>query len=126
MYPCAIMDCCCFWLLFINLILLIPHTFHSHSFPTEMGSYLALDVGGTNLRVVSVHLTGGGEISTRQTKYRIDEHLKVGDAKSLFGKWIIICITISDSSFPISLPTLSFSSFSISSSCLFFFSRGGE
>ncbi|KAF9429512.1 glucokinase [Podila epigama] len=51
---------------------------------TETGSYLALDVGGTNLRVVSVHLGGGGEIVTRQTKYKIDEKLKVGDAKSLF------------------------------------------
>ncbi|KAF9346417.1 glucokinase [Mortierella sp. NVP85] len=51
---------------------------------TEVGSYLALDVGGTNLRVVSVRLTGGGQISTRQTKYKIDESLKVGDAKYLF------------------------------------------
>lgn len=52
----------------------------------ETGSYLALDVGGTNLRVVSVHLAGGGEIITRQTKYRIDEKLKVGESKALFGK----------------------------------------
>ncbi|KAF9188889.1 glucokinase, partial [Haplosporangium sp. Z 27] len=51
---------------------------------TEVGSYLALDVGGTNLRVVSVHLEGGGKITTHQTKYRIEERLKVGDAKSLF------------------------------------------
>ena len=58
-----------------------------------MGSYLALDVGGTNLRVVSVRLTGGGQISTRQTKYKIDESLKVGDAKYLFGK--SDCATIS-------------------------------
>ncbi|KAG0256297.1 glucokinase [Mortierella polycephala] len=58
---------------------------------SETGSYLALDVGGTNLRVVSVHLTGGGEINTRQTKYRIDEHLKVGDAKSLFD-FMAVCV----------------------------------
>ncbi|KAF9379914.1 hexokinase A, partial [Podila verticillata] len=51
---------------------------------SETGSYLALDVGGTNLRVVSVHLAGGGEIITRQTKYRIDEKLKVGESKALF------------------------------------------
>ncbi|KAG9323435.1 hypothetical protein KVV02_008835 [Mortierella alpina] len=58
---------------------------------SEVGSYLALDVGGTNLRVVSVHLTGGGEISTRQTKYRIDEKLKVGDAKALFD-FMAVCV----------------------------------
>ncbi|KAF9114944.1 glucokinase [Mortierella sp. AM989] len=58
---------------------------------TEVGSYLALDVGGTNLRVVSVHLEGGGKISTRQTKYRIDETLKVGDAKALFD-FIAVCV----------------------------------
>ncbi|KAG0355515.1 hexokinase-domain-containing protein [Gamsiella multidivaricata] len=58
---------------------------------TEVGSYLALDVGGTNLRVVSVHLNGGGEITTRQTKYRIDEKLKVGDAKSLFD-FMAVCV----------------------------------
>ncbi|KAF9930043.1 glucokinase [Modicella reniformis] len=58
---------------------------------TEVGSYLALDVGGTNLRVVSVHLTGGGHINTRQTKYRIDESLKVGDAKALFD-FMAVCV----------------------------------
>lgn len=41
------------------------------------------------MRVVAVHLTGGGEITTRQTKYRIDEKLKVGDAKALFGKFYL-------------------------------------
>ncbi|KAF9278117.1 glucokinase [Linnemannia elongata] len=58
---------------------------------SEVGSYLALDVGGTNLRVVAVHLTGGGEITTRQTKYRIDEKLKVGDAKALFD-FMAVCV----------------------------------
>ncbi|KAG9064738.1 glucokinase [Linnemannia hyalina] len=58
---------------------------------SEVGSYLALDVGGTNLRVVAVHLTGGGEITTRQTKYRIDEKLKVGEAKALFD-FMAVCV----------------------------------
>ncbi|KAG0297494.1 glucokinase [Dissophora globulifera] len=58
---------------------------------SEVGSYLALDVGGTNLRVVSVHLNGGGQIATRQTKYRINENLKVGDAKSLFD-FMAVCV----------------------------------
>ncbi|KAG0211369.1 hexokinase-domain-containing protein [Mortierella sp. GBAus27b] len=58
---------------------------------SEVGSYLALDVGGTNLRVVSVHLNGGGQISTRQTKYKIEESLKVGDAKSLFD-FMAVCV----------------------------------
>ncbi|KAF9344560.1 glucokinase, partial [Mortierella sp. AD094] len=58
---------------------------------TEVGSYLALDVGGTNLRVVSVHLEGSGHITTHQTKYRIDESLKVGEAKALFD-FIAVCV----------------------------------
>ncbi|KAF9300282.1 glucokinase [Mortierella antarctica] len=58
---------------------------------SETGSYLALDVGGTNLRVVSVHLAGGGEIITRQTKYRIDEKLKIGEAKALFD-FMAVCV----------------------------------
>ncbi|KAG0243369.1 glucokinase [Actinomortierella wolfii] len=55
------------------------------NFQEETGSFLALDVGGTNLRVVNVQLGGSGQISTRQTKYKIDEDLKVGPAKALFG-----------------------------------------
>ncbi|KAG0056065.1 glucokinase [Gryganskiella cystojenkinii] len=51
---------------------------------SEIGSYLALDIGGTNLRVVSVHLTGKGKPETYQTKYPIEEKLKVGEAKALF------------------------------------------
>ncbi|KAF9408859.1 glucokinase, partial [Entomortierella beljakovae] len=51
---------------------------------TEKGSYLALDVGGTNLRVVSVSLEGCGKITTHQTKFKIDEALKIGEAKALF------------------------------------------
>ncbi|KAF9930340.1 glucokinase [Linnemannia zychae] len=58
---------------------------------TEVGSYLALDVGGTNLRVVAVHLEGGGKITTRQAKYRIDESLKVGEAKALFD-FMAVCV----------------------------------
>ncbi|KAF9162707.1 glucokinase [Mortierella sp. AD010] len=58
---------------------------------TEVGSYLALDVGGTNLRVVSVHLEGSGHITTHQTKYKIDESLKVGEAKALFD-FIAVCV----------------------------------
>ncbi|KAF9164635.1 glucokinase [Actinomortierella ambigua] len=58
---------------------------------TSFGSFLALDVGGTNLRVVNVLLGGSGQISTRQAKYKIDEALKVGPAKALFD-FIASCV----------------------------------
>ncbi|KAG0299171.1 glucokinase [Dissophora globulifera] len=51
---------------------------------SETGSYLTMDIGGTYLRVVSVVLEGQSQVKTLQKKYKIDEHLKVGEAKALF------------------------------------------
>ncbi|KAF9578671.1 glucokinase [Lunasporangiospora selenospora] len=51
---------------------------------SETGSYLTLDVGGTNLRVASVQLEGQGRLTTVQKKYTIDESLKRREAKHLF------------------------------------------
>jgi hexokinase len=42
-------------------------------FPTgkEKGAYLAVDLGGTNLRVCHVELEGDGKFEITQTKYRM-------------------------------------------------------
>lgn len=51
----------------------------------ETGNYLALDMGGTNLRVCQVTLTeqkSGFDII--QSKYRIPEELKTGKAEELW------------------------------------------
>jgi len=52
----------------------------------ETGSYLALDMGGTNLRVCEVTLTSEkGEFEIIQSKYRMPEELKTGSADELWG-----------------------------------------
>ncbi|CAG8455954.1 269_t:CDS:2 [Diversispora eburnea] len=53
----------------------------------EMGTYFALDLGGTNLRVAAVTLLGDGKTSVEQRIYVIPDHLKMGTAEELFD-WI--------------------------------------
>lgn len=47
------------------------------SFPdgSETGTFLALDLGGTNLRVCEITLLGDGKFDNSQSKYRIVEQL---------------------------------------------------
>jgi hexokinase len=64
------------------------------SFPTgdETGTYLALDMGGTNLRVCEVDLSvGKGEFEIVQSKYRLPEELKTGTAGELWA-YIADCV----------------------------------
>lgn len=51
---------------------------------TETGTFLALDLGGTNLRVCEVELHGDHTFTLRQQKYKVSEALKVGEAAALF------------------------------------------
>jgi len=63
-------------------------------FPTghEQGTYLALDMGGTNLRVCEILLPEEkGEFDIIQSKYRMPEDLKTGDAEELWG-YIADCL----------------------------------
>ncbi|KAL2866382.1 putative hexokinase Kxk [Aspergillus lucknowensis] len=58
----------------------------------EQGTFLALDMGGTNLRVCEITLTeekGGFDII--QSKYRIPEELKTGTAEELW-EYIVDCV----------------------------------
>lgn len=50
----------------------------------ESGDYLALDLGGTNLRVCLVSLKGEGKFELTQTKYRLTEEQKHEDGEKLF------------------------------------------
>ncbi|KAI6787021.1 Hexokinase, partial [Hortaea werneckii] len=57
-------------------------------FPTghETGTFLALDMGGTNLRVCEIRLPEEvGEFDIIQSKYRMPEELKSGNADELWG-----------------------------------------
>ncbi|OBZ71860.1 Glucokinase [Grifola frondosa] len=51
---------------------------------TETGTFLALDLGGTNLRVCEVELLGNQEFRLTQQKYKVSEALKTGEATVLF------------------------------------------
>ncbi|PWN53363.1 hypothetical protein IE53DRAFT_384167 [Violaceomyces palustris] len=51
---------------------------------TETGTYLALDLGGTNLRVCEINLDGKGGFTMKQEKYKVSDALKRGPAKDLF------------------------------------------
>ncbi|PPQ66277.1 hypothetical protein CVT26_010961 [Gymnopilus dilepis] len=51
---------------------------------TETGTFLALDLGGTNLRVCEVVLHGNKTFSLVQQKYRVSDALKTGEATALF------------------------------------------
>lgn len=49
----------------------------------EKGKYLALDLGGTNLRVCEFELKGDGNFSVHQQKYVVAEELKTGEMRRL-------------------------------------------
>ncbi|KAN0064178.1 hypothetical protein ACQY0O_003345 [Thecaphora frezii] len=51
---------------------------------TEKGTYLALDLGGTNLRVCEVTLDGKGGFTMKQEKYKVSDALKQGPSRNLF------------------------------------------
>ncbi|KAF8699863.1 Hydroxymethylglutaryl-coenzyme A reductase, partial [Rhizoctonia solani] len=50
----------------------------------ESGDYLAVDLGGTNLRVCLVTLLTNGKFEITQTKYRLTEEQKQEDGEKLF------------------------------------------
>ncbi|KAH8917565.1 putative glucokinase [Atractiella rhizophila] len=58
---------------------------------TESGNFLALDLGGTNLRVCRVELKGDKGFSLSQEKYTVSEALKTGEAAALFD-FIANCV----------------------------------
>ncbi|KAJ4472102.1 hypothetical protein J3R30DRAFT_1034598 [Lentinula aciculospora] len=51
---------------------------------SEIGTFLALDLGGTNLRVCEVVLNGDKTFRLRQQKYKVSDQLKTGEASVLF------------------------------------------
>ena len=78
---------------FILLYMLAKPTFHQRMFPTwvfgsptgnESGDYLAVDLGGTNLRVCLVKLLGNSKFTLTQSKFRLTEEQKQGSGEDLF------------------------------------------
>ncbi|KAK2460019.1 hypothetical protein APHAL10511_007942 [Amanita phalloides] len=50
----------------------------------EKGDFLAMDLGGTNLRVCLVNVQGNGKFEITQTKYRLTEEQKHDEGQKLF------------------------------------------
>ncbi|KAI6151745.1 hypothetical protein BKA82DRAFT_4102876 [Pisolithus tinctorius] len=63
---------------------MIPTFVRSIPDGSEKGTFLALDLGGTNLRVCEVNLHGDKTFSLRQQKYKVSDALKTGEATTLF------------------------------------------
>ncbi|CAH1763683.1 6262_t:CDS:2 [Entrophospora sp. SA101] len=57
----------------------------------ETGDYLALDLGGTNLRVAVVTLVGLGKTELMYKQYRIPDELKTGTVEELFD-WVALAV----------------------------------
>lgn len=51
----------------------------------ETGTYLALDLGGTNLRVCEITLLGSHRWTMKQQKFKVSTALKEGPAAGLFN-----------------------------------------
>nr|P50506.1 RecName: Full=Hexokinase [Schwanniomyces occidentalis]AAB34892.1 hexokinase [Schwanniomyces occidentalis] len=62
-------------------------------FPTgkEMGDYLAIDLGGTNLRVVLVKLGGNRDFDTTQSKFALPENMRTAKSEELW-EFIAECL----------------------------------
>ncbi|KAJ3329667.1 hexokinase A [Blyttiomyces sp. JEL0837] len=63
---------------------MIPSHVTNRPTGNETGSYLALDLGGSNFRVCEVTLDGNGIARTRQRKYTVSDDLKTGSGVALF------------------------------------------
>ncbi|ORZ29521.1 hexokinase-domain-containing protein, partial [Catenaria anguillulae PL171] len=63
---------------------MIPSYVHTLPTGSEQGTYLALDLGGTNFRVCAIQLQGCGELETVFDKFTIPDTIKVGSAMGLF------------------------------------------
>lgn len=56
-------------------------------YPTgkEKGDFLAIDLGGTNLRVVLVKLGGNRDFDTTQSKYKLPDHMRTSSSEELWS-----------------------------------------
>ncbi len=61
---------------------------------SETGDYIAIDLGGTNLRVVLVSLLGDGKFDVSQSKYRIPSYIRT--TKNHQDLWDFIAVSLSN------------------------------
>ncbi|KAJ3277742.1 hexokinase A [Borealophlyctis nickersoniae] len=63
---------------------MIPSYVTRRASGSETGTYLALDLGGTNFRVCQVTLEGAGKVRTKQRKFVVSQELQKGTGTALF------------------------------------------
>lgn len=51
---------------------------------TERGKFLALDLGGTNFRVLIIHLKGEHEFEMQSKIYAVPQNIMLGSGEQLF------------------------------------------
>lgn len=62
---------------------MIPSYVQGRPTGKETGKYLALDLGGTNLRVCEVNLLGDSKVTIHQQKFVVSNELKTGEMRHL-------------------------------------------
>lgn len=69
-----------------NKIINLPINFNNKRthFFAERGKFLALDLGGTNFRVLLIHLKGDGEFEMQSKIYAIPQSIMIGSGTQLF------------------------------------------
>ncbi|KAA1076804.1 glucokinase, variant 2 [Puccinia graminis f. sp. tritici] len=70
---------------------MLPTFIHDVPNGEEKGLFLALDLGGTNLRVCEVRLNGDKTFSIKSDKYLLSDEIKTGTAEELFD-YIADCV----------------------------------
>jgi len=64
-------------------VAMIPSFVQGRPTGKETGKYLALDLGGTNLRVCEVNLLGDSKVTIHQQKFVVSDELKTGEMRHL-------------------------------------------
>ncbi|KAJ1986618.1 hypothetical protein H4R33_003247 [Dimargaris cristalligena] len=72
---------------------MIPSYVKTRPTGDEKGTYLALDLGGTNLRVCEVSLKGDSQFDIVQQKFTIPQAIKHSNARTFFD-WIADCVSV--------------------------------
>lgn len=67
-----------------EIIKMLPSFVTSMPTGNEVGTVLALDMGGSNFRVLLVHLDGAGRVRSKQSKFSLTDELKKVSGEKLF------------------------------------------
>lgn len=71
---------------------MIPSWVMEYPDGSETGDYLAIDLGGTNLRVVLVHLLGNHKFDMEQSKYHLPGHIRTAPDRDVLFQFIADCL----------------------------------